>query len=139
MSIHPFFRHRRAQALALLLLAAPCAALAQDDTGRLGELRAELEAVRQEQQSVYQNYEMIKDLRRMEVQQASPPMSQQPYGTDLYTPPPGYYDVLRQQAEREQRILQYTSDLSILADRYFRLETRRSQLAVQIRALEQPH
>jgi hypothetical protein len=102
---------------------------AQDE---LNQLEAELNGVRQEQQSVYQNYQMTKELRLTEVQESS-----QPYGASINTPPPNYDDVMREQLEREQRIQQYSDELKSLSERYLDLEEERKALLEQIRELKQ--
>ncbi|MDO8991226.1 MAG: hypothetical protein Q7U91_16495 [Sideroxyarcus sp.] len=124
--------------LYFLLLTISGAVYADADTAaRLSQLKTELSNVQQEQQSAYQNFQMTMELRRIEVQEASPPMNQYPYGMDLYTPPPNYDEVLRIQLEREKRIHQYTDFLSTLSERFLRLEEQRKQIIQQIRELEQ--
>jgi DNA mismatch repair ATPase MutS len=131
MRIRPLF------GITLLLLAAATAWADEDTAAKLTQLQAELNAVRQEQQTAYQSYEMLKEQRRIEVQQGSLPIQQQqPYGSNIYTPPPNYYDVLRQQAAREQRIRHYTGEMMELSDRYFELENQRRQIVRQIEELQ---
>jgi len=126
------------QIILFLLLIASGAALADPNSSiRLNKLKAELSSVQQEQQSAYQNYQMTQELRRIEVQEGSPPMIQHPYGTDIYTPPPNYDDVLRAQVERENRIQQYTSELSQLFARFQELENQRKLILKNIKELEQ--
>ncbi len=121
-----------------LLLLASCASFAEGDAhDRLVQIEAELKSVRQEQQSVYQSYQMVRDMRLMAVQEGLPPTSGYPYGketrgTDLYTPPPNYNEVMRAQMEREQRIRQYTDDLKALGARYLELEEERKSLLEEI-------
>ncbi len=112
-------------------------ALADSNAPRLDQLKTELDSVRAEQQSVYQNYQMIKELRRSEVQENSPPVAQNPYGTSVNVPPPNYDDVLRLQEKREERIQQYTSDLRHLTSRFLDLDDKRKVLVKQIGDLEQ--
>lgn len=129
--------------LLLLLLFASAAAFAGSNArDELRRLEAGLESVRQEQQSVYQNYQMTKELRLMEVQEGLPPTSGYPYGkdvygTNLYTPPPNYDEVMRAQMEREKRIRRYSDDLRTLAARYLELEEERKALTEEIRELRQ--
>jgi hypothetical protein len=119
-----------------LLLFVSAAAFADDDAqDMLQQLEADLSSVRQEQQSVYQNYQMVRDMRLMEVQEGIPPKSQYPQGMDLDTPPPNFDEVFRMQMEREQRIRQYTDDLKNMSERYLELEQARKALLEQIRAL----
>lgn len=129
--------------LIFLLLFASGAAFADADTqDKLNRLEAELNGVRQEQQSVYQSFQLTRELRLMEAQEGIPPTSGYPYGKDFYgtyinTPPPNYDEVVRAQLEREQRIQQYTDDLKSLSARYLELEERRETLHERIRELRQ--
>jgi len=124
------------QIFLFLLLIASGAALAANTPNKLDQLKAELSRVREEQQSAYQDYQMIMELRRNEVQERSPFMLQHPYGMSMDTPPPNYDDVLRAQQEREEQILQHTSELKRLAARYLELEDQRKSLLKQILELE---
>ncbi|HZW24622.1 MAG TPA: hypothetical protein VFF26_03980 [Gallionella sp.] len=120
-----------------LLLFMSAAAFADDTQDRLKQFEADLNDVRQAQQSVYQNYQMVRDMRLMEIQESIPPKSQYPQGTDLNTPPPNFDEVFRMQMEREQRIRQYTDDLKRMSEHYLELEQERKALLGQIRALKQ--
>lgn len=139
--------------LLFLLLFASGSALADSGTpDDLGKLEAALNEVLQEQQSVYQDYQMTKEMRLQEVQEGSQALLQQPYGliVDTYgrplnirgmtsdTPPPNYDDVVRTQLAREQRIQQQTDELKKLSLRYLELEQQRKALRAQIRKLKQP-
>ncbi len=121
----------------LLLIAAGTAVAASNTAERLGELESELDGVRQEQQSVYQSYQMTKELRRAEVKEDSPFMMQYPHGTGVDAQWPNYDDVIREQQEREKRIEQYTSELKGLSARYLELESQRKALLKQIMDLRQ--
>jgi hypothetical protein len=121
--------------LLFLLLFVPAAAFAETDEP--DRLEAELEGVRQEQQAVYRNYQMVRDMRLMEVQEGIPPRKQYPYGMDLDTPPPNFDEVFGMQAEREQRIRQYTDDMKNPSARYLELEAERKSLLERIGALRQ--
>jgi hypothetical protein len=126
----------------LLLIASGWASAETNAQDKLNQLEAELTDVRQEQQSIYQNFQLTKDLRLMEVQEGIPPTSGYPYGKDIYgtdinTPPPNYDDVVRAQMEREQRIQHYTDELKGLSARYLELEEQRKELLEQIRELKQ--
>jgi len=107
---------------------------AQDELNRL---EAALSGVRQEQQAVYQNYQMVRDMRLMEAQEGIPPRSKYPHGMDLDTPPPNFDEVFRMQMQREQRIRQYTDDLKSLSERYLKMEQERKALLEQVKALKQ--
>jgi len=123
--------------LSLLLFVSAAAFADNDVQDELKQLETDLNGVRQEQQAVYQNYQIVRDMRLMEVQEGILPKPQYPYGTDLNTPPPNFDEVFRIQMEREQRIRQYTDDLENLSERYLELEQERKALLEQIRALKQ--
>ena len=124
--------------LLFLLLFTSGAALADDEAkDKLKQLEADLNRVRQEQQAVYQNYQMVRDMRLMEVQEGIPPRSKYPHGMDINTPPPNFDEVFRMQMQREQRIRLYTDELKSLSERYLKLEQERKALLEQIRALKQ--
>jgi hypothetical protein len=120
-----------------LLLFVSAAAFAEADTqDKLKLLEADLSSVRQEQQAVYQNYQMVRDMRLMEIQESIPPGSQYPQGMDIDTPPPNFDEVFRMQMEREQRIRQYTDDLKGLSEHYLELEQERKVLLEEIGELK---
>jgi hypothetical protein len=118
--------------LLLFLVASAAAFAATNNTDKLSKLESMLNGVRQDQQSVYQNYQMAKELRLKEVEEGGPG-----YGTSINTPPPNYDDVVRAQLEREQRIQQYSDELKRLSIRYLELENQRKALVDQIRELAQ--
>lgn len=118
--------------LLLFLVASATAFASTSKAENLGKLESALNGVRQEQQSVFQSYQMLRDLRLKEVEEGSPI-----YGKDINTPPPNYDDVVRGQLEREQRIQQYTDELKRLSLRYLELEEQRKALVEQIRELAQ--
>ncbi|HEX5338243.1 MAG TPA: hypothetical protein VFW53_07370 [Gallionella sp.] len=122
------------QILLFLLLACGATLAAASAPDKLSTLEAALNNVRQEQQSVYQNYQMTKELRLMEVQE-NDPATQQTYGSSINTPPPNYDDVVRARLEHESRIQQYTTELKSLSVRYLELEDQRKALLEQIREL----
>lgn len=123
--------------LSLLLFVSAAAFAETDAQDRLKQFEADLNDVRQAQQSVYQNYQMVRDMRLMEIQESIPPKSQYPQGTDLNTPPPNFDEVFRMQMLREQRIRLYTDELKSLSERYLELEQERKALLEQIRELKQ--
>jgi hypothetical protein len=123
--------------LFLLLFVSASASAGTDASDEQGQLEAALEGVRQEQQAVYRNYQMVRDMRLMAVQEGIPPRPQYPHGMDLNTPPPNFDEVFGMQAEREQRIRQYTEDMKNLSARYLELEAERKALIEQIQELKQ--
>lgn len=124
--------------LLCLLLIAPAPILADPNTpDELSRLEATLQGVLQEQQSVYQSYQMTKERRRMAMEEEYQPNTRDPYSKDFNAQWPSYDDAMRAQMERERRIQQYSDHLKSLLERYQELEHQRKSLIQQINELEQ--
>jgi predicted RNase H-like nuclease len=110
----------------LVVLALVCGqALADPATDeQVRQLEAGLAGALQEQQAAYQNFQMVQELRRIELL-GPPPLQGQ---AALYAPPQNYDDMVRAERERQERIEKYTADLA-------RMYTRNQELQNQIRAL----
>lgn len=83
-----------------------------------------LNRIAQEQQSVYQRFQMLQEMRRAELQQSA----QQ---GESYTPPatpPNYEDVVRERNAREQRLQQYNDEIDRLYARYRELDVQKQPL-----------
>ena len=131
----------RASFLVLVLLLAASPALAQTDPSpqERAAARAELEArirgvesalsrVSAEQQSVYQQFQMVQEMRRNERQELSNSMQ-------VYTPPaspPNYDDVVRDRQAREYRLQDYASQMDRLYAYYRELEEQKRRLLDQL-------
>jgi hypothetical protein len=127
--------------LALCLLLSGASVFAQTDAGARAEIDMQIKRVelalsriQAEQQSVYQQFQMVQEMRRTE--------QQQNYQSSLvYTPPatpPNYDDIVRDQQAREARMQGYAAELDRLYARYRELEEQKrplldelSQLATQ--------
>ena len=123
-------------AFALLLLSG----LAPADPAADAEIRrleAQLNLLQQEQQSAYQQFQMIQELRRAEIEAQYPQVIQNSPDYAMGNPPPNYDDVVRQKAEREYRIKQYTEDLNRLYARHRELEGQKKALLERINQLAQ--
>ena len=106
---------------------------------RLAQLEMALNHLSQEQQAVYQQFQMIQELRRNEIQD-SQPLTVQGYltmGGVKDAPPASYDDNIRLQRERTERIQQYTRDLSQLYARYAELGNQKGALLDQLTELAQ--
>jgi hypothetical protein len=125
---------------ALLLFLVPVSAHAQTDASRQQDLtRAELEAriqslqaalgrIRAEQQSTYQQFQMVQELRRNEWHELSMP-------PQLYSPPVNYDDVIRDRQARDQRLQSYASQMDRLYNRYRELEEQARPLQQELAEL----
>lgn len=108
---------------------------------RIAQLETALNHVQQEQQAVYQQFQMTQELRRNEIQENYPQaiqtpnsMMQAPYamGGLKDNPPQSYDDNVRIQRERQERIEQYTRDLNRLYSRYAELGEQKRALLDQL-------
>jgi hypothetical protein len=117
----------RLPALAFAILLAVSGALhAQSAAVRNPEadaLRAALTALQQEQQAVYQQFQMVQGLRASEL----PPPNAMP----SYTPPPtppNYDDLVRDRERASARRSEYQAELQRLYERYREIEAQKRPL-----------
>ena len=101
------------------------------------QLQTQIGNVQQEEQSAFQQFQMIDGLRRLELHAENPPVVQNSpvYSSD--NPPPNYDDVVREKREREERIDRYTAELNNLYARYRMLEEQRVGLVERLNELVQ--
>jgi hypothetical protein len=138
----------RASFVALVLLLASAAALAQADASpqarpaarielevRIRGLEAAIRRVDTEQHSLYQQFQMVQEMRRNERQALSNAMQ----GSPPPGPPPNYDDVVRQKQLRESRLQDHERELDRLYARYRELEEQKRQLLDQLAALVAQH
>jgi hypothetical protein len=113
-------------ACALLLGSYPV--LAQQDEAK--RIRDELALVQQEQQAVFQQFQMMHELRRgLE----NPPPTPPPLTMyDSGQSPPNYYDQVAAQQERAQRLVYYGQEMDRLFARYQELDARRKVLLEEL-------
>lgn len=102
-----------------------------------GQTSAELEAeakridaalgrINQAQQSVYQQFQMVQELRRTELARPDPFAPQPNVG--IAPPPQDYNELQRQREARENRIKELTTELDRLYARYQELEEEKRPL-----------
>lgn len=129
--------------LAGLVLAQTAPSLPQQDP-RIAQLELALNQVQQEQQAVYQQFQMTQELRRNDIQENFPQAIQTPSSTVQYpyamgglkdNAPVSYDDTVRLQRERQERIEQYTRDLNRLYSRYTELAEQKKVLLNQLMEL----
>jgi hypothetical protein len=122
--------------LSLALAAGPAAA--QSEPPSPAELDAQvkrveiaLDRIKMEQQSVYQQFQMVQELRRGELQQSV-------QSSLVYTPeptPPNYDDRVREREAREARMQRYADELDRLYARYRDLEEQKRPLLDELAQL----
>ena len=114
-----------------LVLGVP--ALAAEDIDReVRRVESALTRISQEQQSVYQQFQMVQELRRSDQTQMQPLQSYTPPAT-----PPNYDDVKREEEARADRVKQYQYELDRLYARYRELEEQKKPLLDELSALAQ--
>ena len=119
-------------AFAFMLLAGVATAQTQADTP-LQRTQALLDAVREEQRAVYQQFQMIQSLQQSEMQSADPAMAQ-------YVPQgqlPNYDDIAKARQDQQARLRNYSYELQQLHARYRDLGAEAAQLLERFRALSQ--
>jgi|SRR5215813_1730027 len=124
---------KRAILLLLTLIVLP--AWAQSDSAaELARLRAELSRIQQEQQSVFQQFQMLQQLRSSELEAQNPQVTVNP---PVYPDgePPSYDDMVRARQEREDRIKEYEAKLKQLEARYKELEDAKKPLFDRVQKL----
>lgn len=121
----PASRRRAGAAwLAVLVLAVACLPAAAGDA-REQELRridSELASISREQESVYQQFQMVQVLLRTEESQLQPLQRYTP------TPPRNYDDVKREESERVARVERFRKELERLYSRHRELEEQKREL-----------
>lgn len=121
----------------MLLLSFPFAALAQSDAGQtqadpgraqieaqMRRIESALSRIISEQQSLYQQFQMLQEMRRSELQRTQE-------ANLSYTPPPtppNYEDVVREREAREERIQHYGDEIDRLYARYRELDSQKQPL-----------
>ena len=97
------------------------------------QVEAALARISQEQQSIYQQFQMVQELRRNDERQMLPMPS---YGFPP-TSPPNYDDMKRQEEARAQRIRELQYEVDRLYARYRELEEQKRPLIETLYALAQ--
>jgi len=103
----------------------------------IGRLQTQLDQLQQLQQSVYQQFQMIQELRRTEIDAQYPQVIQNSPDYAMGNSPPNYEDMVRQRAERDARIKQYTDDLNRLYAQYQDLGNQKRSLIERLNLLIQ--
>lgn len=103
---------------------------------RIMELQARLNAVNQVQQSLYQQFQMIQELRRNEIMGTYPQVL--PGGGLSNLPPINYDDTVRLQRERQERLQRYERDLDELYARYAELDEQKKAILDELLDFSNP-
>jgi hypothetical protein len=124
------------RALLFLFLFYVGIALAQSDVNaEVRDLQSRLATIQQEQQSVYQQFQMLQTLKKEEEAAANPQVIENSPVYSMDNAPPNYEDVVRDKAARHDRIQQYGGELNTLFARYQELEQQKQPLVARLREL----
>jgi cell division protein FtsB len=102
------------------------------------QLQASIAALQQEQQSLYQQFQMTQELRRTETQDLNPGVVQNSPVYDINSPQTNFDDQERAKRDRLDRIQKYTQDLNSMYARYRALEDQKTALRARMDELMQP-
>ena len=119
--------------LLFALLACACAWAGESVQQQVRRIEGALGRITQEQQALYQQFNMVQELRRNEERQMLPPLQ-------FYVAPgspPNYDDVKRQEEARAQRVKDMQYERDRLYARYRELEEQKRPLLEALSALAQ--
>lgn len=122
----------------LLICLIGAAGACADQAPRREALESALARVQQEQQSVYQQFQMAQELRRIELQDAPATITQRypVMGADSARSL-DYDENLRTQREKQERLQAYERQLGLSHARFLELESRKQSILQQIAELSQ--
>ena len=133
----PAVQHKAMSRLFALFLAfitvSASAATAEAILQQQRQVEAALARISQEQQSIYQQFQMVQELRRNDERQLLP----MPNYAFPPTSPPNYDDMKRQEEARAQRIRDLQYEVDRLYARYRELEEQKRPLIETLYALAQ--
>ncbi|HET7061131.1 MAG TPA: hypothetical protein VFI43_03025 [Nitrosospira sp.] len=103
---------------------------------RIAQLQTRLNAINQAQQSMYQQFQMLQEMRRNEIAGTFPQVL--PGGGLSNLPPISYDETVRLQRERQDRLQRYERDLDELYARYAELDEQKKAILDEIVELAKP-
>ncbi len=117
----------------LLLCVSLAAASDGDQDARLRRLQVAVSRIQQEQQSAYQQFSMVQELRRSLMQQTAPPPPPAVSGMDGDLP--SYDEQARQRRQLDEQLQRYAVELERLYARYRELDEQKRLLLDRISEL----
>jgi septal ring factor EnvC (AmiA/AmiB activator) len=123
--------------LFLLLISSGLALADPDINARLAQLETTINRLQQEQQSLYQQFQMMQELRKIEMDANSPGTQNLSSMESVDSRSVNYDEKIGLQRERQERIQKYTSDLGKLNSRYSELADQKKALLDQMIELSQ--
>lgn len=124
--------------MSLLLLSLPLPAA--DDVQKqkqIQEVEITLSMLQQEQQNLFQQFQMLQELRRQELLQENSIIMQQNQPPVTGNATLNYDEVQKRERERLARIKDYTARLSEIHERYQEIDRERQVLIGELTALRQ--
>jgi len=118
------------------LLLVPVVAFAVDSEQQVAELEAAIAHQQQEQQILFQQFQMLQELRRHEIAEENQFVPTDNAGDVNNNAAPKYEDMLKRREERIQRIQRYTHELNELYQHYQAAENERRVLIEQLKGLK---
>ncbi|SCZ85966.1 hypothetical protein [Nitrosomonas mobilis] len=122
--------------MSLLLLSLPLSA-ADDVQKQIQEVEVALSMLQQEQQNLFQQFQMLQELRRQELLQENSIIVQQNQPPVTGNATLNYDEVQKRERERLARIKDYTARLSEIHERYQEIDRERQVLIGELAALRQ--
>lgn len=118
-----------------LLLVSMSVSAEMENEKQISELEVAIMQQQQEQQILFQRFQMLQELRRHEITQIEQAL---PTGSDVIIngEAPKYEDTARQRGERTERVRRYTDELNELYVRYQETENERQALIEQLNGLK---
>lgn len=111
-----------------LLLSLPLSAASHDVEKQIQELETALSMLQQERQDLFQQFQILQELRRHELQQESDIITQQLSRSITRDGIVNYDDVQKRKQERFARIKEYTAELDEIHGRYREIDSERRAL-----------
>lgn len=122
----------------LLLISAGVVLADAGNTSGSAQLEMALTRVQQEQQAVYQQFQMIQELRRSDMESGYRPGAPPSPANMQALPSINYDESVAQQRQQQERIEQRTHEMNSLYARYVELGRQRQALLDQIINLAMP-
>src|SRR5690606_12656499 len=95
-------------------------------------LETDLQRLHQKQQNIFQQFQMIQELRRYELMREGEITPAMPPAMVMGGPLPSYEEMAGKREERHKRLERYTADLDQLYAQYQELENEKKYLMQQI-------
>lgn len=113
-------------------------AVADTEDARLDQLEAAYNRAQQEQQAVFQQFQMTQELRRNELEPPPPPGTRRYSAMGDDNRALDYDENVRQQQARQDRLQRYDREIGRSYTRYIELANQKKALLEQMQAVREP-